>query len=156
MWKEELNSSPSRENNGSHSVNEEGNISQVEKKQASPTSGKGKKSSSNHPEELDTSISKFEEEILSLLVGQELYGLQIIQAFENASGGKRKVSIGSLYPTLSRLEEKGFITSRMADRPTDDKGGARRKYFKITRRGVFALTEAEQFRQRLSSWQVAT
>ncbi|HEY9647351.1 MAG TPA: helix-turn-helix transcriptional regulator, partial [Chroococcidiopsis sp.] len=69
----------------------------------------------------DITLSKLEEELLSLLVGRELYGLQITQAFEQVSRGKRKLSIGTLYPTLSRLEEKGLVSSRMADRPSDDK-----------------------------------
>lgn len=75
------------------------------------------------PDEDEMTISKLEEELLTLLLGQERYGLEIIQAFEDVSGGKRKLSVGSLYPTLSRMEEKGLIKSRMEDRPSDDKGG---------------------------------
>lgn len=107
------------------------------------------------PDDDEMTISKLEEELLSVLVGRELYGLQIIQAFEQVSGGKRKLSVGSLYPTLSRMEEKGLITSHMEDRPSDDKGGARRKYFRITRLGTRVLTRAEQFREELSRWQPA-
>lgn len=103
----------------------------------------------------EISISKLEEELLSLLIGNERYGLEIIQAFEEVSGGKRKLSIGSLYPTLSRMEEKGLITSRMQDRPSDDKGGARRKYFRITRLGSRVLHQTEQFRESLTRWQPA-
>lgn len=103
----------------------------------------------------EISISKLEEELLSLLIGSERYGLEIIQAFEDVSGGKRKLSIGSLYPTLSRMEEKGLITSRMQDRPSDDKGGARRKYFRITRLGTRVLHQTEQFRDGLTRWQPA-
>lgn len=98
-------------------------------------------------------LSKLEEELLSLLIGRELYGLQIIQAFAEASQGNRQISIGTLYPTLSRMEEKGLVSSRMENRPSDDKGGARRKYFKITREGMFLLAEAENFRKHLSQWQ---
>lgn len=101
----------------------------------------------------DDQISPIEEEVLTVLLGRELYGLQICEAFEQASNGKRRMSIGTLYPVLARLERKGLVTSRMAARPTDDKGGARRKYFQITRRGSHALAEADQFRKQLSEWQ---
>jgi len=101
-------------------------------------------------------LSKMEEEILSVLTGRELYGLQIIDAFRDASEGHRSIGVGSLYPTLSRLEEKGLILSWMEARPEDDKGGARRKYFKVTQQGVMALAAAEQFRRKLFEWRPAT
>lgn len=100
----------------------------------------------------DDQISPIEEEVLSVLLGRELYGLQICEAFEQVSKGKRRMSVGTLYPVLARLEKKGLVTSRMADRPTDSKGGARRKYFQITRRGSRALVDAEEFRKQLSEW----
>lgn len=103
----------------------------------------------------EMTISKLEEELLILLLGEERYGLEIIQAFEDASDGKRKLSVGSLYPTLSRMEEKGLIKSRMEDRPSDDKGGARRKYFRITRLGSRVLAKTEEFRESLSHWKPA-
>lgn len=108
------------------------------------------------PPDVDTiRISKLEEDLLSLLVGRELYGLQMVDAFEQVSNGSRRITIGTLYPTLNRLEEKGLVGSRMEERPSDDKGGARRKYFKITRMGMRVLAQAEQFRQSLSDWQPA-
>lgn len=100
----------------------------------------------------DDQISPIEEEVLSVLLGRELYGLQICEAFEQVSKGKRRMSVGTLYPVLARLEKKGLVTSRMADRPTDSKGGAKRKYFQITRRGSRALVDADEFRKQLSEW----
>ena len=105
------------------------------------------------PDDNEMTISKLEEELLTLLLGHERYGLEIIQAFEDASGGMRKLSVGSLYPTLSRMEEKGLIKSHMEDRPSDDKGGARRKYFRITHLGSGALHRNTQFRKNLTNWQ---
>jgi PadR family transcriptional regulator, regulatory protein PadR len=107
------------------------------------------------PDDDDMTISKLEEELLNLLIGSERYGLEIIKAFEDVSGGKRKLSVGSLYPTLSRMEEKGLITSHMEDRPSDDKGGARRKYFRITKLGIRVLAKTEQFREALHNWRPA-
>jgi DNA-binding PadR family transcriptional regulator len=94
-------------------------------------------------------ISPIEEDLLHVLLGRESYGLQICQAFEEASGGKRRMSVGTLYPVLARLEAKGLVTSRMEANPN---GGARRKYFRITPGGGNALSEARNFREKLSIW----
>ena len=101
----------------------------------------------------DLSLTKLEEEILYLLTGQELYGLQIVKAYEDVSQGARKLSIGTLYPTLSRMESKGLLVSRMVARPDDEKGGARRKLFRITPQGSRALTYTQDFRYSLTTWQ---
>ncbi len=97
-------------------------------------------------------LSELEEGILTALLGRELYGLQIIQAFEDASEGKRRLSVGTLYPTLQRLEQKGLIKSRMEDRAMGVRGGARRKYFKISPNGARRLGEAQTLRERLYAW----
>lgn len=104
------------------------------------------------PEE-DLSLTKLEEEILYLLMGREMYGLQIVQAYDDVSQGKRKLSIGTLYPTLSRMEGRGLVTSHMVARPEDDKGGARRKLFRITLLGSRALAQQDDFRKALHAWQ---
>ena len=104
------------------------------------------------PEET-LSLTKLEEEILYLLMGREMYGLQIVQAYEDVSQGKRKLSIGTLYPTLSRMEGRGLVTSHLVARPDDEKGGARRKLFRITLQGSRALTHQDDFRRALHAWQ---
>lgn len=101
-------------------------------------------------------LSELEEDILTVLISKELYGLQIIQAFEEASQGKRKLSIGSLYTTMHRLEQKGYIISRMGEQPKSNKGGARRKYFNITMLGVQKVVQAREFRSELQMWQPTT
>ena len=101
-------------------------------------------------------LSELEEGILTVLIGKELYGLQIVQAFEAASQGNRKLSIGSLYPTLHRLEQKGYVVSRMDAQPKSNKGGARRKYFQITILGADKVLKARMFRSELQMWQPAT
>ena len=48
--------------------------------------------------------------ILELLVQEsELYGLQLVAA------SKGRLKRGTVYVTLGRMEEKGFITSRLED-----------------------------------------
>lgn len=97
--------------------------------------------------------SKKEELLLLALFGQELYGVQIPQAISDVSGGTRRVGVGTLYPTLHKLEEKGLISSRWGDESREERGGARRRYYKLTEKGITALEEIQSFRARLLAWQ---
>lgn len=91
---------------------------------------------------------------MTALLNSELYGLQLVQAIEEASDGKRRIGIGSLYPTLHRLEKnKGLIESRWGDDRPDERGGARRRYYRLTGLGVSVLRETQQIRDNLSAWQ---
>lgn len=104
----------------------------------------------------DVEISSLEELIMTPLLNNELYGLQLVQAIEEASGGKRRIGIGSLYPTLHRLEKnKGLIESRWGDDRPEERGGARRRYYKLTGLGVATLRETQQLRDNLAAWQPA-
>ncbi len=61
--------------------------------------------------------------ILELLVqGTELYGLQLVAA------SKRQLKRGTVYVTLGRMEDKGFISSRLEAAPADEGGLPRRLY----------------------------
>ena len=100
-------------------------------------------------------LSPLEEDFLTLLIGRELYGLEITAAFSDATEGKRKISLGSLYPTLHKLEKKGYVTSRWGDEMPEERGGARRRYYKATGLGERALHETQIRRQRLATWQPA-
>nr|WP_290224285.1 PadR family transcriptional regulator [Trichocoleus desertorum] len=103
------------------------------------------------PSELD--LSALEELIMTALLNQELYGLQMVQAIEEASNGRRKLAVGSLYPTLHRLEKKGFISSRWGDDRPEERAGARRRYYQLTGLGSSAIKESQQLRTNLMSWQ---
>jgi PadR family transcriptional regulator, regulatory protein PadR len=68
-------------------------------------------------------LSAKESLILELLVReQEMYGLQLV------AGSKRRLKRGTVYVTLGRMEEKGYITSRLEDPPPDEGGLPRRLY----------------------------
>ncbi len=51
--------------------------------------------------------------------------------------------LGSLYTTIDRMEQKGFVTSRLGA-AGQERGGNRRKYFKLTGMGRQALQEYER------------
>lgn len=61
--------------------------------------------------------------ILELLVHQtEMYGLQLVAASGN------QLKRGTVYVTLGRMEEKGYITSQLESAPPDAGGLPRRVY----------------------------
>jgi DNA-binding PadR family transcriptional regulator len=61
--------------------------------------------------------------VLDLLVArQEMYGLQLVQA------SRGRLKRGTVYVTLGRMEDKGYIESRLEDRPAEEGGLPRRLY----------------------------
>lgn len=104
-------------------------------------------------------LSALEEDILTVLLGRPLYGLLISRAITEASDGVRQIGVGSLYPTLRRLEKKGFVTSYWEGDKDQaqgkERGGARRRYYRITPEGSGVLLENRQVRDNLLSWQPA-
>jgi DNA-binding PadR family transcriptional regulator len=105
------------------------------------------------PSQENFDLSALEEDIMTVLDFHELYGLQIIKAIEEASGGKRRLGVGSVYPTLHRLEKKGFVTSKWGDDRPEERGGARRKYYEITALGRNVLRDTQATRANLAQWQ---
>jgi PadR family transcriptional regulator PadR len=74
-----------------------------------------------HPRVL--TVSRKELLVLELLVrGGELYGLQLVAA------SKGRLKRGTVYVTLGRMEEKGYIESRLDDPPPGAGGLPRRTY----------------------------
>lgn len=55
-------------------------------------------------------LSAIDEDILTVLLGREFYGLEILD--ELNQGRPITLSFGSLYPALNRLEKKGLISWR--------------------------------------------
>lgn len=50
--------------------------------------------------------------ILSLLSREDMYGYQLVQETQNATGGRIITQEGSLYPVLYKLLEQGLISDR--------------------------------------------
>jgi PadR family transcriptional regulator, regulatory protein PadR len=68
-------------------------------------------------------LSSKETLILDLLVTRpELYGLQLVAA------SRGRLKRGTVYVTLGRMEEKGYVSSRFEDGPPEAGGLARRRY----------------------------
>ncbi|MBV6646144.1 MAG: PadR family transcriptional regulator [Cyclobacteriaceae bacterium] len=97
----------------------------------------------------ETGLGEFEEVILLLvgILGQEAYAFKLAEEFEAQT--KRSVSIGAVHSTLSRLDDKGFLTSEMGQ-ATASRGGRRKRIYTITASGERALQAAKDF--RVSLW----
>src|SRR5882672_7942554 len=94
---------------------------------------------------IETRLGEFEEVILLLvgILGEEAYAFNIAEEFESQAG--RAVSIGAVHSTLTRLEEKGFLTSQMGE-STAERGGRRKRIYTITAYGRKTLSAARDFR----------
>lgn len=60
----------------------------------------------------------------------------------------KSLTLGGIYTSLDRLEEKGFVESRWGD-PTAERGGRKKQFFTITGLGETALARAEQQQERM-------
>jgi transcriptional regulator len=73
--------------------------------------------------------------VLALIEDRPRHGYDIGKRIESGSGGRLTFRIGSLYPILCRLEDKGLITGRWVEKA----GDRRRRYYKLTAEGRRAL-----------------
>ncbi|GAB3956010.1 hypothetical protein GCM10028805_44560 [Spirosoma harenae] len=98
-----------------------------------------------------TYLGEFEEVVLLMvaILDGEGYGVTVSQALEEHTG--RIVTFGTVHNTLIRLEEKGFVRSELGG-ATTERGGRRKRLFRITALGNRALQEIQQLRQEL--WQL--
>lgn len=78
--------------------------------------------------------------ILSSISGGELYGLEIRDQVKEMTKGKREISLGGLYVTLKRMEDKKLVSARWGD-TSEERQGARRRYYKVTGLGARALND---------------
>src|SRR5262245_42791859 len=106
-------------------------------------------------EERVVRLSGVEEDILTLLVGRELYGLAILEASRTAVGDTRALRPGSLYTALAKLEHKGLVRSWWGEERPPERGGARRRYYTATGLGAEVLTATQLRRMQLAAWQPA-
>ncbi|MHA7128229.1 PadR family transcriptional regulator [Algoriphagus namhaensis] len=89
------------------------------------------------------------EELILLTVGildQEAYGVSVLEEIKSQTG--RKVNISAIHTVLNRLEDKGFLTSQMGG-ATEERGGRRKRLFRISDDGRAAITEVKELRNKL-------
>ncbi len=84
-------------------------------------------------------------------LGDDAYGLSIRRDLTARTG--RDYSVGAIYTTLQRLEDKGMVASQ-ASAPTPVRGGRSRRHFTVTGVGAEALRDAQ--RHATSVWSGVT
>jgi PadR family transcriptional regulator, regulatory protein PadR len=62
----------------------------------------------------------------------------------------RAVSPGAIYTALTRLEERGFVTSELGE-PTPERGGKRKRHYRMRAAGTAALRSAEANLTRMAA-----
>ncbi|MBL7865241.1 MAG: PadR family transcriptional regulator [Cyclobacteriaceae bacterium] len=97
-------------------------------------------------------LGEFEELVLLTVasLGDTAYGVSVQEALDQRTG--RSISMGALHSTITRLEEKGFLTSHLGD-PTQERGGRRKRLFEVTHGGKVALHRQKELRDGL--WKVS-
>jgi DNA-binding PadR family transcriptional regulator len=97
---------------------------------------------------LRSNLGEFEEIVMLTVgvLGEAAYGMAIKNDIERRL--KRPVSLGALHTGLYRLEEKGYLRSRLGE-ITPTRGGKPKRYFKVTASGQKALKEVMDDRQSL-------
>lgn len=93
-------------------------------------------------------LGEFEEIVLLLVaaLNGEAYGVSITH--EIVTQTERDVRLNQVHASLQRLEEKGMIESAMSE-PVAERGGRRKRLFKITAYGTQILHEIKDMRAHL-------
>lgn len=93
-------------------------------------------------------LGEFEQIVLLaiLRLGKEAYGVAIRDEIAQCTG--RRTAPGALYTTLDRLEQKGFVASRLGE-PTPERGGRAKRYYSVSAAGAAAVERAQRSYQRL-------
>lgn len=79
-------------------------------------------------------------------LGDDAYGLGVRREVSDVRG--RDYSVGAIYTTLSRLEEKGLLDSWETE-PKAERGGRSRRQYELTAAGRSALRRAKRVAARL-------
>jgi DNA-binding PadR family transcriptional regulator len=86
-------------------------------------------------------IGELEELVLLTIsyLGEEAYGVSILEDIENRTG--RSMNVSAIHAVLKRLENKGFVESYMGG-ATKERGGRRKRFFKLTTSGRVTVEES--------------
>ena len=83
-------------------------------------------------------LGEFEELILTMVAAlqEDAYGAAIAEEIQTRL--KREVNLSAVHVTLYRLEDKGFIKSKLGG-ATNERGGRRKRIYTITSAGMAML-----------------
>ena len=85
-----------------------------------------------------------------LALADDLHGYAILKEVELRTGGKVRLSTGTLYGIIKRLLNDGLI-AELRSRPAESQDDERRRYYRLTPQGrQVATAEAERMDEILS------
>lgn len=84
--------------------------------------------------------------VLSVLAQSPKYGYLLQKALSDNSQQQIKLSAGTMYPLLHRLEEAGLVSSRW-----DESTGRRRKWYELTAKGRKKLVKQAELWQQYAN-----
>jgi PadR family transcriptional regulator len=95
-------------------------------------------------------IGAFEELVLLAVLGLggSGYGVTIRAELEAETG--EAISLGAVYATLDRLERKGLVRSTVGP-ATAERGGRRKRVFRVSAAGSAALRVMQRIRSQLGA-----
>lgn len=95
------------------------------------------------------SLGQFEQLVLTAILAlrDDAYGVTIHAKVEELAHPK-PVSLGAVYVTLDRLEDKGLVASRLSD-PTPERGGRAKRCYRLEALGERALQESAVTAKRI-------
>lgn len=102
-------------------------------------------------------LSRIEEFLLLVVweLGPGAYGVPVRTRLSEVLG--RRLSIGAVYVPLERLVGAGLLRA-VEGEPTPVRGGRRKRYYRLTARGVRALRATRRVTERLwagkAAWKV--
>src|SRR5262245_66494426 len=90
---------------------------------------------------MDLYLGELEQLILLALarLDDEAYGVTVRQVVADSTG--RDITLGTVYKTLWRLEQKKLVSCWVSD-PTEERGGRRKKMYELTPLGKRALRQS--------------
>ncbi|MEP0987864.1 PadR family transcriptional regulator [Ekhidna sp.] len=93
-------------------------------------------------------LGELEELVLMIvaILNEEAYGVKVMDEIQNQIG--RKVNISAVHTVLDRLEKKDFVSSYMGG-ASAERGGRRKRLFRITAQGSNALKYVYETRNDL-------
>ena len=89
------------------------------------------------------------EEIILLLVGllgEDAYSVMIVEEYRKQTKGS--INISAIHTALYRLEDKGFLTSKMSE-TNAKRGGKRKRIFALTKQAIASLNRLNELRDKL-------
>ena len=99
------------------------------------------------------SLGDFEQLILFavLRLGDAAYGVTIREEIE--ANTAREVSAGAVYTTLDRMEKRGLVSSFFGE-PTSERGGKRKKFYRLVEPGAALLRQSYEDMHRMAAGQL--